>query len=196
MRDPQPNSWLAGRAGAGWPARPGSGHPFVAGALCLALAVSAWHGLLWGIKRTAEVGAPAPGSVATAKDADTPRMPDTRRVVLGPRPSPAPPLPGAPGAPRSSPGPRTSPPPPLPRVSATPLSPPKPPVPKTVSDSAAKSELSPFRRTHPWAAPAGGRYYYPSGCPATLRLPDVIFFRSEAEARASGFISSRLPQCE
>jgi len=175
MRDLQPNSWPDGRADAGWPARPGSGHPFVVGALCLALAVGAWHGLLWGLKRTAEVGASTPESVATAKDADTQPTPDTRRVVLGPGPSPAPPLPG---------------------VSAAPLSSPQPPMPKIVSDSAPKSKLSPFRRAHPWAASAGGRYYYPSTCPATLRLPDLMFFRSEAEARARGFTSSRLPQCE
>jgi hypothetical protein len=56
--------------------------------------------------------------------------------------------------------------------------------------------LSPFRRSHPWAAPAGGQYYYPSSCPATLRLPDLVFFRSEAEARDRGFVPSQLPGCE
>jgi hypothetical protein len=77
-------------------------------------------------------------------------------------------------------------------------------APKASNDSAAKasipsppqSRVSPFRQSHPWAASAGGRYYYPSSCPATLELPDLVFFKSEAEARDRGFTPSRLPGCE
>jgi hypothetical protein len=196
MPDLQPNSWPGERSGAGGPVRPRPAHPLMAGALCVALAVGAWHGLLWGLKRTAEVGASAAGSVAPAKVTDTQPTSDTRRVVLGPRPSPSPPPPRVSAAPRSSPPePRPSPLAPLPGVSAAPRGSPEP-LSKIVSDSAREPMLSPFRRAHPWAAPAGGRYYYPSSCPATLRFSDLMFFRSEAEARASGFISSRLPQCE
>jgi hypothetical protein len=69
-------------------------------------------------------------------------------------------------------------------------------APKASSPSPPRPRVSPFRRSHPWAASAGGRYYYPSSCPATLELPDLVFFRSEAEARESGFAPSRLPGCE
>jgi hypothetical protein len=67
---------------------------------------------------------------------------------------------------------------------------------KALRDSAPRAKLSPFRRSHPWAAPSRGRYYYPSSCPATLKLPDLVFFRTEAEARDSGFESSGRPPCE
>jgi hypothetical protein len=69
-------------------------------------------------------------------------------------------------------------------------------APKALTDSAPRAKLSPFRRAHPWAAPAGGRYYYPSSCPATLQLPDLVFFRSEGEARDNGFESSGRPACD
>ncbi len=58
-----------------------------------------------------------------------------------------------------------------------------------VPDSAPPDPgLSPFRRSHPWAAVPGQPYYYPSRCPATLRFPDLVFFRTQAEARAGGFV--------
>jgi hypothetical protein len=34
----------------------------------------------------------------------------------------------------------------------------------------------------------GQPYYYPSHCPATLRFPDLQFFRTEREARAGGYV--------
>jgi|SRR6185503_10456452 len=207
MRDLQPDSWPDERAGTGWPGRASSGHPIVAGVLCLAIAVGTWHGLLWALKRTAEVGGSVPAPVAPVRRADPQVRPDTHRVVLKPRTPP--PLPGVAAAPHSPPRP--------PRSSvlsgSTPRSSPTPATPGTGSDSAPRgsgepspseslsdspprSKLSPFRRSHPWAAPAGGRYYYPSSCPATLRLPDLEFFKSEAEALARGFRPSRLPGCE
>jgi hypothetical protein len=79
---------------------------------------------------------------------------------------------------------------------AAPPAAPKPSVPQIVRNPAPRPKLSPFRLSHPWAAPSGGQYYYPSRCPATLSLPDLLFFRTEAEAHARGFTASRLPGCE
>jgi len=60
-------------------------------------------------------------------------------------------------------------------------------------DSAAA--LSPFRRSHPWAAQPDGRDYFSSSCPQALRATDLLYFRTEAEARATGRTRSRDPQC-
>jgi hypothetical protein len=229
MTDLQQHSWPAAHAGARWPTQPGPRHPLAAGALCIALAVGTWYGLLWRFGQTEEVGATVPPGVAPAKAVDTQPRRETGRVVLAPRTAPSPsPVPAAP---------RGSPPPSMSKVlsawasrilgasapkastdsalkgsrdsASKPLSTsaaraPSGSAPKTSTDSASKAvrdsaprpKLSPFRRSHPWAAPAGGQYYYPSSCPATLRLPDLVFFRSEAEARDSGFIPSQLHGCE
>ena len=56
--------------------------------------------------------------------------------------------------------------------------------------------ISPFRRTHPWAAVPGQRYYFPSNCPSTLRLRDLVFFRTEEQARADGFQRSPSVECQ
>jgi len=56
--------------------------------------------------------------------------------------------------------------------------------------------VSPFRRTHPWAAVPGQRYYFPSNCPSTLRLRDLVFFRTERRARAEGFERSPSVECQ
>ena len=56
-------------------------------------------------------------------------------------------------------------------------------------------KISPFRRSHPWAAPSGGRYYYRSSCPEALSLEDLRFFRTEREARAAGLKHSPTPGC-
>ncbi len=69
----------------------------------------------------------------------------------------------------------------------------------TALSSAAPAETpnrSPFLRSHPWAAVPGQRYYYPSSCPATLRLRDLVFFRSEREARDQGFERSPPTDCQ
>jgi hypothetical protein len=182
LEDIHETSWPEERAGTGWPAQPRPGHPLVAGAVCLALAVGAWYGLLWGFTQKAQVGGTAPTRVGPGLNTGAPAVPDTGRVVLGPRTSP-PPLPHVPAAPRSSPKPSMR---KIVRDSA----------PKIVRDSAPQPKMSPFRRSHPWAASSEGQYYYPSNCLATLQLPDLVFFTSEAEARASGFLPSRLPGCE
>jgi hypothetical protein len=70
------------------------------------------------------------------------------------------------------------------------------------SDSAAGGDsvpglrISPFRRSHPWVAVAGERYYYRSSCPVALQSRDLLYFRSEGEARASGFIPSQVAGCD
>jgi hypothetical protein len=221
MRAVQQHSWPVERTGARWPIQSRPRHPLAAGALCVALAVGAWYGLLWRFGQAGEVGASVPQGVAAAKAADTQPRRETRRVVLAPRapssPSPTPAAP--PGSPKRS----------MSNVlsdsaskilgasaskarsdsalkassdsgsKALSISAPKASggsASKALSDSAPRARVSPFRRSHPWAAPAGGRYYYPSSCPATLERPELVFFRSEAEARDSGFIPSGLPACE
>ena len=213
MTDLQQRSWPAAHADARWPAQPGPRHPLAAGALCILLAVGAWYGLLWRFGRTEELGATVPPGVAPARAADTQPRRETGQVALAPRTAPSPsPAPTAPHgildtsaskalstsaarapsglAPKASSDSAsealsTS----APKSSSSSVS-------KPVRDPAPRPRLSPFRRSHPWAAPAGGRYYYPSSCPATLRLPDLVFFKSEAEARDSGFEPSQLPGCE
>jgi serine/threonine protein kinase len=63
------------------------------------------------------------------------------------------------------------------------------------SDSAPQPLISPYRRSHPWAAPPGGRVYYRSSCGVALEFTDMLFFTSEHEARASGFVPTRVPGC-
>ena len=63
------------------------------------------------------------------------------------------------------------------------------------SKSAPQPLISPYRRSHPWAAPPGGRVYYRSSCGAALEFTDMLFFTSEHEARASGFVPTRIPGC-
>lgn len=197
MRDLPQDSWPAERAGARWPLQPGPRHPLAVGALCVALAVGAWYGALWRLGQPGEAGASVPGRVVPAQAADTQSGRETRRVVVPPRTTSSPP--SAPAAPRVSPKPSTSKvlsDSPSNIVSASAPTASGDSASKASRDSAPQSKLSPFRRAHPWAAPAGGRYYYPSSCPATLRLPDLVFFRSEAEARERGFIPSGRPGCE
>jgi hypothetical protein len=63
-------------------------------------------------------------------------------------------------------------------------------------DSVSALRISPFRRSHPWVAVAGERYYYRSSCPVVLQSRDLLYFRSEGEARASGFIPSQVAGCD
>jgi D-alanyl-D-alanine dipeptidase len=62
-------------------------------------------------------------------------------------------------------------------------------------DSAPGSRISPFRQSHPWVAVSGERFYYRSSCPVALQSRDLLYFRSEAEALASGFMPNRVPGC-
>jgi hypothetical protein len=66
-------------------------------------------------------------------------------------------------------------------------------APTGAPDSAAA--LSPFRRSHPWAAEPSGRVYFRSSCPQALRATDLLYFTTEAEARATGRTRSPDPRC-
>lgn len=74
---------------------------------------------------------------------------------------------------------------------------PPPPVPEVVPGTAAapKAALSPFRRSHPWAAHPGGPFYFPSSCPLALDSPELVYFRTEEAARATGRSRSTEPGC-
>jgi hypothetical protein len=62
-------------------------------------------------------------------------------------------------------------------------------------DSDPGVALSPFRRAHPWAAHPQGRFYFPSSCWLALRSSELLYFTSEAEARATGRYRSTEPGC-
>jgi len=87
--------------------------------------------------------------------------------------------------------------PPPERPLTTPLATPRPrPTPSPPArDSAPPPRVSPFLRSHPWAAAPAGRYYYRSTCPAALELRDLLLFATEDEARAKGFVPSPIPEC-
>jgi hypothetical protein len=61
--------------------------------------------------------------------------------------------------------------------------------------AAPKAALSPFRRAHPWAAHPDGRFYFPSSCPLALDSPELVYFRTEQEARATGRSRSTQAGC-
>ena len=62
-------------------------------------------------------------------------------------------------------------------------------------DSAPQPKISAFRRLHPWAAVPGKQFYFRSSCPVALQATDLLYFKSEEEARAGGFVRSRVPGC-
>jgi serine/threonine protein kinase len=55
--------------------------------------------------------------------------------------------------------------------------------------------LSPFRRAHPWAALPEGRYYFRSSCSLALEAPELIYFRTEEQAQATGREKSTVQGC-
>jgi serine/threonine protein kinase len=63
------------------------------------------------------------------------------------------------------------------------------------NDSSRQPRLSPFRRAHPWAAVPGKRFYFRSSCQVAFQSTELLYFRSEAEARAGGFVPSTVPGC-
>ncbi|MGH7515065.1 MAG: serine/threonine-protein kinase [Gemmatimonadales bacterium] len=124
----------------------------------------------------------------------------------GPAPPRTPARPKEPAPPKASALPTASFPPmasALPRDSALPNRPftPKasaPPAPSPASasrDSSARAVVSPFRRSHPWAARPDGRTYFPSSCRLAFESPDLVYFKTEAEARATGRSRSAEPAC-
>ena len=64
-----------------------------------------------------------------------------------------------------------------------------------IRDSISRPRISPFSRAHPWAAVPGKKFYYRSTCPVALQSRDLIYFQTEAEARAAGFKPTETPEC-
>lgn len=62
-------------------------------------------------------------------------------------------------------------------------------------DSIAGSFVSPFRRSHPWAAHPKGRTYFPSSSALALASSDLIYFTNEQDARDSGRSRCTAPEC-
>jgi hypothetical protein len=146
-----------------------------------------------GARSEPEVGMRASERVGTAPTRSAP-LDTTRMARARPRKGSEP---GRPVQKRQEP---RSPPPPVPRMvpGSTPA------AESVVSGSswsskrapaAPKEALSPFRRSHPWAAHPGGRFYFPSSCPLALQSPDLLYFTSESEARATGRSRSTEPGC-
>jgi serine/threonine-protein kinase len=142
---------------------------------------------------------PAPSQPEPRLPAPPPRPTTASRVVLK-QPEPPPP----------APPPKTSVAPPAPApVPATPQADTRvaprqdtsapvshpPPSSRPPADSAPPVVLSPFRRAHPWAAMPGGRFYFRSSCSVALRATELLYFTSEAEARATGRARSPVPGC-
>jgi len=63
------------------------------------------------------------------------------------------------------------------------------------NDSAPQPKMSPFRRSHPWAAAPGGRFYFRSSCSVALQSSELRYFKTAEEARAEGYIPSTAPGC-
>jgi eukaryotic-like serine/threonine-protein kinase len=157
---------------------------------------------------TVPPAAPREKSVPAAPPRATPAPP--RATPAPPRATPAPPPtsapPKEPASPKASALPKASFPPmasAFPKDSAFPNrpSPPKasaPPAPSPASasrDSSASAVVSPFRRSHPWAARPDGRTYFKSSCRLAFESPDLVYFKTEAEARATGRSRSAEPRC-
>jgi hypothetical protein len=64
------------------------------------------------------------------------------------------------------------------------------------ADSVPGPRISPFQRSHPWVAVTGERFYYRSSCSIGLDSRDLLYFTSQAEARASGFVPAQVPGCQ
>ena len=146
-----------------------------------------------GARSEQEVGMRARERVGTAPTRSAPL--DTARMARE-RPRKAS-EPGRPVRKRQEP---RAPPPPVPKMvpgstpAAEPVETDSSPSSKAAA-AASKAALSPFRRSHPWAAPPDGRFYFLSSCPMALRSPDLLYFTSESEARATGRSRSTEPGC-
>jgi hypothetical protein len=62
-------------------------------------------------------------------------------------------------------------------------------------DATTGAALSPFRQSHPWAAHPDGQVYFRSSCSLALGSGDLLYFKSESEARAAGRTRSTTPGC-
>jgi serine/threonine protein kinase len=154
------------------PARAGGRRALALGAVAAALVAVAIG--LWGTPRS-PAGAPTrarlqePGSKLDSVSASARRPADSGPVALGRRHSAATRIPTDSWL--------------------------RPPVSRASRDSAPGPKLSPFLRSHPWVAVSGERFYYPSTCLVALKSRDLRYFRSEEEARASGFVPNPVSGC-
>jgi len=197
-----------------WSRPPTRTHPVLAAVLAIAIGVGAWHGLVSYLR--ASRGRPTTAAGPIVIGADDPRAPGRTATNAPPRASahaatdtavgiaagPAPP--SRTDSLRTGPTRRDIVPAPSP-AAARDSGPPEALIASArihggaTSSAPAESagpNLSPFLRSHPWAAVPGQRYYYPSSCPATLRLRDLVFFRTEEQARAQGFARSPSTDCQ
>jgi hypothetical protein len=143
------------------------GHPILAGLAVIALAVAAWHGLLWQSQHAPVLDE---STAQLATQVENPAvMADSALAIV-------PVVESVSSSPEGL------------RDARTPTAESRRTGPSVPDSATPDPGLSPFRRSHPWAAVPGQRFYYPSRCPATLRFPDLIFFRTQAEARAGGFV--------
>jgi serine/threonine protein kinase len=67
---------------------------------------------------------------------------------------------------------------------------------RATADSVPGPRISPFQRSHPWVAVTGERYYYRSRCSFALDSRDLLYFTSQEEARAGGFLPAQAPGCQ
>ena len=116
--------------------------------------------------------APEPAPAAPVRRSETVRV--ESGASTGARPTPPAPSPPKPVKPRGT--------------ERKPVTPRPEPPPRTF--------VSPFLQSHPWAAPPGGKVYYPSTCAVALESRDLVYFTSEAEARARGLKPSRTAECD
>jgi serine/threonine protein kinase len=71
----------------------------------------------------------------------------------------------------------------------------RPPVSEAKPDSGPSIKLSPFLRSRPWIAIEGQRFFYSRNCVVQLSSPDLVYFRSQQQARAQGYVRYPLPGC-
>jgi serine/threonine protein kinase len=173
---------------SGRPRRPLLGRRLLIAAIAALLAPGIWLG--WsrhradgaGDRSEQEVGMRTPERVGTAPTRPVPLDAERRARELPTKGSEA----ARPVQKRGEP--RTPPPAAEPvETSSTPSS--------KAAVAASEAVLSPFRRSHPWAAHTDGRFYFPSSCPLALGSADLVYFTSESEARATGRSRSTEPGC-
>jgi serine/threonine-protein kinase len=147
-------------------------------------------------KAGAVPNAPSPPKAGVVPGAPSPPKRSTQPNAPSPPKQSAPEAPSPPirsGLPKSAALPNDSAPlnRPAPPNAATPPAPPG----SVRRDSSATPAVSPFRRSHPWAARPDGRTYFPSSCRLALESPDLLYFKTEAAARATGRSRSAEPGC-
>ena len=175
----EPIEQALSRAGNTWTRR-----PLMRGAAAVSLAATLGLGV-WVARHRPIASGPTPISLEAGEAAGVDRdsaVSAPATIQVAPSPPPPPPVRARDTSSAARPAPAAA------------AAPAPPPV-AIVEDSLNGPKVSPFRQSHPWAAAPGGRYYYRSSCPEALRLPDLVFFKSESEARENGFVPTPIPGC-